>query len=194
VGPRALERHARYFDRDGDGSVSPAQTVRGMTDLGMPRLLAVPLALLINGALGYLTRRRVSFTIAISEIERGKHPFESGVFGDGGRFDAVRFESLFTAPHMREPRDRLTYRELRAFVVARGDPQRPFGVLGSLLSRAFSAAEMFTLFCLAADSRKLIGDQILPAMTRRNLLRFYEGRLFPVLVRRRRILRSRAGG
>jgi len=62
------------------------------------------------------------------------------------------------------------------------------------LSRAFSAAEVFTLFCLAADRHKLIGDRVLPAMSRKNLRRFYEGRLFPVLARRRRILSVRARG
>jgi hypothetical protein len=193
-GSPALQRHARYFDPDDDGSVTLAQTFRGMTDLGVPWLLAAPLALIINGALGYLTRRRVAFSISVPEIARGKHPFESGVFGEEGRFDRARFDGLFAAPSVRAPRDRLTYRELRAFVVERGDPRRPFGWIGSVLSRIFSAAEMFTLFCLAADSRKLVGDEMLPAMTRKNLLRFYEGRLFPVLARRRRLLRSRAGG
>jgi hypothetical protein len=56
----------------------------------------------------------------------------------------------------------------------------------------FSAAEVFTLFCLASDCQKLIGDQVLPAMSRKNLRRFYEGRLFPLLARRRRMLASRS--
>ena len=74
----------------------------------------------------------------------------------------------------------------------RGDPGRPSGIVGSVLARIFSAAEVYTLFCLASDCQKLIGDQVLPAISRKNLRRFYEGRLFPLLARRRRILSARA--
>jgi hypothetical protein len=188
----ALELHARYFDPDHDEAVTPKQTRQGMTDLGLPWLIAAPLTVVINGFLGYLTRRKASFSISVPDIARGKHPFESGVFGEGGRLDEVAFEELFTAPNARAPRDRLTYRELRALVLRRGDPRRPFGLIGSLLARMFSAAEVFTLFCLASDCQKLIGDQVLPAMSRKNLRRFYEGRLFPLLARRRRMLASRS--
>jgi hypothetical protein len=188
----ALELHARYFDPDHDEAVTPKQTLKGMTDLGLPWLMAAPLAIVINGFLGYLTRKKPSLSISVPDIARGKHPFESGVFGEGGRLDEGAFAELFMAPHARQPRDRLTYREFRRLLLKNGDPKRPFGAVGSVLARIFSAAEVFTLFCLAADCQKLIGDEMLPAMSRKNLRRFYEGRLFPLLVRRRRILSARA--
>jgi Caleosin related protein len=188
----ALELHARYFDPDHDEAVTPKQTLKGMTDLGLPWLLAAPLALVINGFLGLLTRKKPSLSISVPDIARGKHPFESGVFDQGGQLDEAAFEALFMAPHARQPRDRLTYREFRGLVLKRGDPGHPGGLVRSLLARVFSAAEVFTLFCLAADCQKLIGDQVLPAMSRKNLRRFYEGRLFPLLARRRRILSARA--
>jgi hypothetical protein len=191
TGRTALELHARYFDPDHDEAVTLKQTLRGMTDLGLPLLLAAPLTVVINGFLGYLTRMKPSLSISVPDIERGKHPFETGVFGGGGKLDEVAFEELFTAPNARQPRDRLTYRELRALVLRRGDPRRPFGWIGSLLARLFSAAEVYTLFCLASDCQKLVGDHVLPAMSRKNLRRFYEGRLFPLLARRRRVLASR---
>ena len=188
----ALELHAHYFDPDRDESVTPKQTLKGMTDLGLPWLLAAPLSLVINVFLGFLTRQKPSLSISVPDIARGKHPFESGVFGPGGQLDETAFSELFLPPNAREPRDRLTYSELRALVVKRGDPERPFGLAGSLAARVFSAAEVYTLFCLASDCQKLIGDSVRPAMSRRNLRRFYEGRLFPVLARRRRILSARA--
>jgi hypothetical protein len=187
----ALELHARYFDPDHDECVTPKQTLRGMTDLGLPWLLAAPLALLINAFLGPLTRRKASLSISVPAIARGKHPFETGVFGENGKLDEAAFDELFVGPHNREPRDAITYGEFRALVLKKGDPRRPMGLLGSLLSRAFSAAEVFTLFCLASDRQKQIGDQRLPAMSRKNLRRFYEGRLFPLLARRRRMLSAR---
>lgn len=188
----ALERHARYFDPDLDERITPKQTLRGMTALGLPWPLAALLALLIHLFLGYLTQRRPTLVISVPQIARGKHPFETGVFAEGGSFDEAAFARLFSGPHTREPRDRITYVELRALVLQRGDPRKPFGPIGSLLSRLFSAAEVFTLFCVAADRQKLVGDRVLPAMSRKNLRRFYEGRLFPLLARRRRMLSARS--
>jgi hypothetical protein len=187
----ALELHARYFDPDHDEAVTPKQTLKGMTDLGLPWLLAAPLALIINGFLGYLTRQKPSLSISVPAIARGKHGFETGVFGGDGKLDEAAFDWLFSGPHARQPRDRLTYRELRQLMVRNGDPGRPSGLIGSALARVFSAAEVFTLFCLASDCRKLIGDEMLPAMSRKNLRRFYAGRLFPLLARRRRVLSLR---
>jgi hypothetical protein len=188
----ALELHARYFDPDHDESVTTKQTLRGMTDLGLPWLIAAPLTLLINGFLGYLTRQKASLSISVPHIARGKHGFSSGAFAADGNLDEAAFAELFMAPHARPPRDCLTYPEMRALLLRIGDPGRPRGAVGTLLSRAFSAAEVYTLFCLAADRQKLVGDRVLPALSRRNLRRFYDGRLFPLLARRRRILSARA--
>jgi Caleosin related protein len=188
----ALELHARYFDPDHDEAVTPKQTLKGMTDLGLPWIVAAPLTLVINGFLGFLTRKKASLSISVPDIARGKHPFETGIFGKDGKLDEAAFAELFLAPNARQPRDRVTYGELRALMLKKGDPKLPFGPLGSVAARIFSAAEAYTLFCLAADCQKLIGDRVLPAMSRKNLRRFYEGRLFPLLARRRRILSARA--
>ena len=74
----ALELHARYFDPDHDDAVTVKQTLRGMTALGLPWLMAAPLALVVNGFLGYLTRRKASLSISVPDIARGKHGFSSG--------------------------------------------------------------------------------------------------------------------
>ncbi len=196
MGPRArsaLERHARHFDPDHDEGITLAQAIEGMTGLGLPWLLAAPLSLLVVVFLGYLTRGKRSMSVSVPDIARGKHPFETGVFDAEGELDEAAFERLFTPPHCRYPRDRLSYGELRGLVLERGDPRKPFGVIGSLLARGFSALELATLFCLAADCQKLVGDEVRPALSRRTLRRFYEGRLFALLARRRRISLSRRG-
>ena len=84
-GRSELELHARYFDPDNDEAVTPKQTLKGMTDLGLPWLIAAPLALVINGFLGYLTREKPSLSISVPAIARGKHGFETGVFGRDGK-------------------------------------------------------------------------------------------------------------
>lgn len=187
----ALELHARYFDPDQDEAITPKQSLVGMTNLGVPWLLAAPLALIIHAFLGYLTRRRATLSISVPEIARGKHPFESGIFGPGGALDEAAFEALFAGPQTRAPRDRVTYGEFRRLLLKNGDPNKPFGPLGSLAARALSAAEVYTLFCLASDCKKELEGVSQRAMSRKNLRRFYEGRLFRVLARRRRVLRSR---
>jgi len=162
-----------------------------MRALGIPQPLAGPLALVINFFLGRLTRGRWSLSISVSDIRRGKHPFSSGVFDAAGELDERAFAALFQPPHARAPRDCLTYRELRARILQNGDPHQPHGPIGSVLSRWFSALELRTLFCLVCDRHKLIGDELLPALSRRRLRSFYEGRLLPALRRRRRITLSR---
>lgn len=187
----ALELHARYFDPDRDEGITPKQSLRGMTNLGLPWLLAAVLSLVIHAFLGYLTRRKATLNISVPDIARGKHPFESGIFGKDGALDEAAFEELFVGPQTRAPRDRVTYSEFRKLLLKNGDPRRPFGRLGSFAAWVLSAAEVFTLFCLASDCEKLVDGSLERAMSRKNLRRFYEGRLFPLLARRRRILASR---
>ena len=141
----ALERHARFFDPDHDEAVTPSQSLRGMTSLGMSSVMAIPLSLLINFFLGRLTRQKSSLSISVPNIKRGKHPFSTGVFDADGNLDEAAFAELFEPPHARAPRDCLTYGELRRLVLRKGDPEKPFGPLGSLLTRAFSAAEVSAL-------------------------------------------------
>ncbi len=159
--------------------------------LGLPWLVAAPLALIIGLFLGCLTRRRATLAISVPHIARGKHPFESGIFGRDGELDEAAFEELFVGPQTHAPRDRVTYGEFRTLLLKNGDPRRPFGPLGSLAARVLSAAEVYTLFCLASDCQKRVGGELKPALSRKTVRRFYEGRLFPLLARRRRILSSR---
>jgi hypothetical protein len=188
-----LERHVSYFDADGDGEITMAQTFRGLRGVGVGAVTSVGLTLLINLFLGYLTHGKPSLKVSVRDIARGKHPFDTGSFDERGERDASAFERLFSAPTTHAPFDRLTQAEIRAVIVKRGDPQKPFGEVGSVLSNWFSGREIQLLLCVASDCHKATPSGTLePAISRRTLQRFYSGHLLFLLARQRRIVQARA--
>ncbi|HVJ21580.1 MAG TPA: caleosin family protein [Polyangiaceae bacterium] len=181
IRPTALERHAGFFDANGDGFVTIAETRARLGDLGLPAPLALFFSLLVNGFLGYLTRGRFSLEIEVKNIHRGKHPFDTDTFDEDGAFVQRRFDDIFA--RSAEPRDRVTEEELVKVLEWRGDPDRPFGLAGSFLSKSFAMLEVRVLFCLASDCKKGPNG----AISRKTMQRFFDGKLFYLLARRRRI-------
>lgn len=187
-GPRrarqtALERHAAFFDPDGDGIVTIGQTWDGLARLGVRLHFRILLAPIINGFLGYLTQRRPSLDIDVTRIAAGKHPFDTGVFDDEGNIDDGALAKLVEAAGG----GAITAREMDALIRSRGNRREQMGRLAGALGRWFSAREVQLLFCLAADTTKREGGRDVPALTTRTLKRFYEGTLLHTIARRRRI-------
>ncbi|HEX3774689.1 MAG TPA: caleosin family protein [Polyangiaceae bacterium] len=188
-----LERHVSYFDPDGDGEITMTQTFRGLRGVGVGVLIATLLTILINLFLGYLTQGKPSTRVSVRDIARGKHPFDTGSFDPKGEIDEANFAALFSGPTASPPFDRLTRQEIRTMIVKRGDPKKPFGELGSVLSNWFSGREIQLLLCVASDCKKtLAGSEEAPAISRRTLRRFYTGHLLFLLARRKRIKDSLA--
>jgi hypothetical protein len=79
-----LERHVSYFDPDGDGAITIAQTFRGLRNVGVVLPVACILTLIINVFLGYLTRRKLALSVSVRDIARGKHPYDTGIFDAQG--------------------------------------------------------------------------------------------------------------
>jgi hypothetical protein len=183
----ALQRHASFFDPDGDGRVTVGQTWDGLRRLGVGFGLRLALTPIINGFLGYLTQGKPSLAIDVSRIADGKHPFDTGVFDDDGRIDEAAFAALAEAASG----GAITASEMNALIVARGNRRLHLGKLAGALGRWFSAREVELLVCLAADTTKAEGGREVPAVTVRTLRRFYDGTLLPTLARRRRIVDAR---
>lgn len=184
----ALERHVSFFDPDATGKVTIGQTWAGLGRLGIGlgyRLLLTPI---INGFLGYLTQGKVSFDIVVSKIADGKHPFDTGSFGDDGQVDEAALSLLVATG----TGGALTAKEMRALILARGNRRPKMGKLAGSLGRWFSGKEVRLLFCLAADTTKREDGQDVPAVTPRTLRRLYDGSLFHLLARRRRIRGGKA--
>lgn len=188
-----LERHVSYFDPDGDGEITMAQTYRGLRGVGVGFVSASLLTLLINLFLGYLTQKKLATRVSVQNIARGKHPYDTGVFNERGELDEQNFAALFSAPTASEPFDRLTRAEIRTMIVKRGDPKKPFGQVGSVLSNWFSGREIQLLLCVASDCKKVSASgKEEQAISRRTLRRFFTGHLLFLLARRRRIALSLA--
>lgn len=187
----ALERHAAFFDPDGDGTVTIEQTWDGLRRLGVGVGWRVALAPIINGFLGYLTQGKPSLDIDVGRIAHGKHPFDTGVFDDEGRIDERALAALVASAGGRA----VTAKEMHALIRSRGNRRAQMGKLAGALGGWFSAREVNLLVCLAADTTKREDGRDVPALTARTLRRFYDGTLLYTLARRRRIedARRRSG-
>jgi hypothetical protein len=178
-----LERHVAFFDPEGTGTVTIGQTWDGLGRLGIGLFYRILLTPIINGFLGYLTQGRVSFDIVVSKIADGKHPFDTGSYGDDGEID----EGALTKVVEAGSGGALTATEMRALILARGNRRPAMGKLAGSLGSWFSGKEVKLLFCLAADTTKKEDGREVPAVTPRTLRRLYDGSLFHLLARRRRI-------
>lgn len=183
----ALQRHAAFFDPEGTGQVTIGQTWAGLGRLGVALFWRLLLTPIINGFLGYLTQGKVSFRIVVAKIAEGKHPFDSGTFGDDGEIDEQAFRTLAAAGSSGAPAA-LTAKEMRALILSRGNRRPKMGKLAGALGSWFSGKEVKLFFCIAADATKSEDGRDVPAVTPRTLRRLYDGTLFHALARRRRML------
>lgn len=182
-----LSRHAAFFDRRKAGELSLADTLDGLSRLGLCGPLSLGFALLINAALGYRTRGRPSLSIDLTVISRGKHPHDSDAFGPDGAFSRGAFDAMFS--RAAGGRDVLRRDELLAYL--RSNPGGRVEPTPGWVMFAFSWLEATVFFWLFADRRVRVHghDDLVPAVTRRRFARFYDGTLFHArarLVRQRR--------
>lgn len=182
----ALQRHVAFFDPEGTGRVTMGQTWTGLGKLGVSLLYRLVLPPIINGFLGYLTQRRLSFTIVVAKIADGKHPFDTGSFGDDGEIDESALATVL-AMAGKEKNAAVSEREMRTLILSRGNRRASMGKVAGALGSWFSAREVRLLFCLAADATKREDGRAVPAVTPRTLRRLYDGTLFHLLARRRLI-------
>jgi peroxygenase len=159
----ALQKHVDFFDTNHDGKITLADTYRGLRRLGLGTVRSATFAGVINAALGSSTSGAPSLTVDAERIHAGKHPSDTGVYDEKGRFSLPRFRRLF-ARYDADGDGALDGEELtRLFAGNRSD------LVGHLGSRA----EFGLLLDLAGEDRN--GRKVL---TRARLERFYNGSLF----------------
>lgn len=112
----ALQSHVDFFDRDGDGLIRVDESVEGLYALGLPRLVAYPVAYAIH--LG-LPKTRVdnawyrSLTIDTARIHLGKHGSDTGAYDEQGNFVHPKFVAIFQ--YDLDQNDAIDEDELKAF-------------------------------------------------------------------------------
>lgn len=159
------------------------QTWDGLERLGIPAYHRLWLTPVITGFLGYLTEGKVAFRISVARIAQGKHPFDSGTFGDDGQVDRAAYDVLVKTGID----GKLTAKEMRALILSRGNHRPQMGKIAGALGSWFSDKEVRAFFCVAANTTKLEDGKEVPAVTPRQLERFYDGTLFHLIARQRRI-------
>lgn len=172
----ALRRHAAFFDRDGDGSVTIGEVLETLRLLGCGDAYAH-----INAIGGMLARTTepglLSHDVAIANAHRGKYRDpdlngETRIFDRHGRFDAARFDEVL-ARYGRSGVDGLTEADVAAMIA---DISLP-GSVGRSSSRL-----AFRLLMTIAGEQGPQGELVL---TRARLRAFYEGTLLPELIAER---------
>ncbi|MBI5201627.1 MAG: hypothetical protein HY925_08595 [Elusimicrobia bacterium] len=163
--PTALQKHIRFFDKDGNGTITRAETTLGLRELGLGRAKAAGTALVIHVFLGAKTTGdRLSLDISVANIKLGKHGSDTGVYDAAGELVPEAFERMFAEFDVNKSGS-LSAPELKAMTAANAK-LRP-GDSGA------SDAEFDLLLEVAADAQDSGGK----AISRARLRQFYDGTL-----------------
>ncbi|MBK8741802.1 MAG: hypothetical protein IPM02_20830 [Betaproteobacteria bacterium] len=177
-GDTTLQRHASFFDDNGDRGIDVAECTRGLKAVGMPFGVAEAAALAIVAPLSILTRGSLlALNIDIENIQKGTHDSDTGILDRRGRFNAGRFEKAFGA---RSTVDRNGDKAFTATEITRMVNVNRESLLGSLVS----LAEWQLLLLLAADTEVVEDDKAVPALSVARIRSFYDGTLFYTLARK----------
>jgi hypothetical protein len=171
-GDTALQRHASFFDDNGDRTVDVAECTRGLKALGLPFGVAEVAALAIVAPLSVQTRGSLlALSIDIENIQKGKHDSDTRILDKRGRFNARRFEKVFGAcSAVDQNGDKVfTATELTKMIIANRET-----LLGSLVSMV----EWQVLLALAADTKAVEHGKAVRALSVARLKSFYDGTLF----------------
>ena len=178
-GDTALQRHASFFDDNGDRSVDVVECTRGLKALGIPIGVAEAAALAIVTPLCLQTGGSLrALRIDIDKIQKGKHDSDTGILDKRGRFNSRRFEKMFGACSAvdRNGDKVFTATEITKMVNANQET-----LLGSLVSMV----EWQTLLALAADTKAVERGKSVPALSVARVKAFYDGTLFYRIARER---------
>jgi len=178
-GDTTLQRHASFFDDNGDRGIDVAECTRGLKALGIPFGVAEAAALAIVAPLSLQTRGSLlALNIDIENIQKGKHDSDTGILDKRGRFNSRRFEKVFGACSTvdRNGDKAFTATELIKMVNANRET-----LLGSLVS----LVEWQTLLALAADTKAVERRKSVPALSVARVKSFFDGTLFYKLAKER---------
>ena len=172
LGDTTLQRHASFFDDNGDRHVDVAECTRGLKALGIPIGVAETAAVAIVTPLCLQTGGSLrSLRIDIDKIQKGKHDSDTGILDKRGRFNSRRFEKMFGAS---SAVDRNGDKVFTAMEITRMVNANRETLLGSLVS----LVEWQTLLAVAADTKALENGKAVPALSVARVKAFYDGTLF----------------
>ncbi|TVU28395.1 hypothetical protein EJB05_19927 [Eragrostis curvula] len=170
AGMTDLQKHAAFFDGNGDGVVSISETYDGLRSFGLGIGLSGAGAAFINGLLASTTRPENAtssrFDIYIENIHKGIHGSDTGSYDAEGRFVSEKFDAIF-AKHAKTVPDALTSDEIDELIQADREP-------GDYKGWAGATSEWKLLYSLGKDKDGLLRKDVARGV--------YDGSLFHQLV------------
>lgn len=91
-----LLHHVLFFDENGDRQITLSESRHGLERLGIGTLQSAAISLVLNPILGKQASGGFTMTVSVDGLLKNFKPSTTGIFGAGGRFNANRFETLFT--------------------------------------------------------------------------------------------------
>ena len=161
-----LQKHLRFFDLDGDGSISVSENIEAFRQLGRSGLKQYILLPIFNFISGTLTRGYPSFSIDISNPTAGRHEGSSDIFDAEGNIDDSKFDALFARYDINND-GALDKSEIEAFISRNAK---------TFFGRLAVKFEFPILLEIAGEDQKVNGTTE-KVLTKERLRAFYNGSL-----------------
>ena len=160
-----LQQHVDFFDRNKDGMIDMYETFTGFRALGFNLLISLLAIFVIHPSFSFVTAPGYfdpRLRVHTSNVHKGKHGSDSGVYDTEGRFVPQKFEELFTKWD-RDGKGAVSFNELWQMTSDLKCVMDPFGWFAAKF-------EWFIVYLLCADEQGLV--------SREKIRGVYDGSLF----------------
>ncbi|MDA0362329.1 MAG: caleosin family protein, partial [Proteobacteria bacterium] len=154
----------KFFDADGDGLITMAETYHGLRALGQSRLEAAKTTTLVNLFLGPKTSTSwlSLFSINISNIHLGIHDSDTSIYDENGSFDEPMFNALIKDFDVNND-GAISESEMATMIAT--NKESTFGNMAS-------SGEFASLMELSGEEREIDGEKV-RVLTVETLKNFY---------------------
>lgn len=150
-----LQQHVDYFDLNGDGIITPAETFLAASMLGFGLISGTIGMIVIHGMFSYVCADSwipdPYFRIKIKNIHRGKHGSDTETYDTAGRFVPQKFEEIFTKFDTTNKKG-LTYSELLNMIKANRNAMDFVGWSAAMFESTFA-------WLLLKDENGVVGKE-----------------------------------
>lgn len=163
----ALEKHVSGFDAKNTGVVTTATTSEGLQKMGVSKGWSRFIATVINAGLGPSTGGDLKSTV-VPKINDAVHEGDTGVFDKQGNLKPGRLDEIMTS-FDRNQDGALSLTEIH---------QMQFNLAHTPRGAATTKLEFGLLMAMFSDTTVKTDGKTEPALSKQQLVKFYDGSLF----------------